>query len=884
MNRRRLALLAVAAVLVLLFGGRWVALRYTDALWFESLGQAPRYRELLVRAVLWQLATFAVAFAWFAGNTLGVYASIGAVHLPRRLGNLEIDEAVPQRILRGIALAMAGLLAFATAYTFNDLHQYIALARGAAPFGVQDPVLHQDAAFYLAVLPLLEMLHLLATVLALLAALLVVALYAITGSLALSRRRLRITPHARTHLIVLLAVLALVIAWGFQLDAWQLVAGGGHAAGTITPTDRAIRIPASNLLAIGSLMVAIGTALALRWVRPLLLTLMWAALAVLTLIVRLLIPVMTEAWGAAADPALVTQVAQETEDFSREAFGLRDVPVHPLPVGDVRPESTAAFTQALEGVYAWSGAPEVIEHILDDAVGDTSGLRLWWLTPTVARDAAGRAWPATLATWQTNDALAQRMIPRPNWTRLHREALAWGGEPIALEATARAGGPTWLAHLEPADTLPRLTPVTLAIPRIRFLARPAEIAVVGPRERVSGDLPPGVPLKNMFRRLMLAWALQAPPLLDEHTSNDDHALYWRDVPTRLALLYPFAGFDPPRAAIVDGRLLWIADGYLSSSRFPLSAPIHWRGDDINYIASPYLVTVDAVSGETRFYLRPQAGAFAGSVARSSQLSPLPADSIPAGVRGALRYPDGLLAAQAQMLGMTADHDVHNGWSPAWPDTAAALHDAAQLHPTLAVSAIEGQGARPWAFIPLVDTHASQLAALAAGGVSAGGDLELVLLRTTGSGGATPHEAATRMANAPAMAAANAYIGGNENGLRRGPVLVLPAGGSTAFAQLLFTAGRQGDPVRVQGLAVLAGNRAGFGADVKSATRSLMRGDSTGLGAALAGAGLGDARAAFLAMDSARQAGDWEKFGVAIARLRRALRLDATPAPSGGPRP
>src|SRR5689334_4979775 len=121
MTRRRWALLAVAAVLLLLFGGRWLALRYSEAVWFEDLGQGARFRGLLLASVGWQAATFLVAFAWFAAHTLGVYASIGAVHLPRRLGNLEIDEAVPGRILRGIAIGTAAVLALACAYTFSDL-------------------------------------------------------------------------------------------------------------------------------------------------------------------------------------------------------------------------------------------------------------------------------------------------------------------------------------------------------------------------------------------------------------------------------------------------------------------------------------------------------------------------------------------------------------------------------------------------------------------------------------------------------------------------------------------------------------------------------------------------------------------------------------------
>ena len=102
MSRRRLAFLAVAAVFVLLFGGRWFAVRYTEQLWFADLGQGERYRWLLLRGLAWQAATFVIAFAWYGAHTLGVYGSIGSVHLPRRLGNISIDEAVPSRTLRAM--------------------------------------------------------------------------------------------------------------------------------------------------------------------------------------------------------------------------------------------------------------------------------------------------------------------------------------------------------------------------------------------------------------------------------------------------------------------------------------------------------------------------------------------------------------------------------------------------------------------------------------------------------------------------------------------------------------------------------------------------------------------------------------------------------------
>ncbi len=879
MSRRRVALLAVAAVLVVLFGGRWLALRYTDAIWFADLGQGARYRALLLRSLGWQAAIFAAALAWFAAHTVGVYASIGAVHLPRRLGNLEIDEAVPSRILRAVALGTAALLALATAYTFGDLDQYVALARAAAPFGRTDPFLGRDAAFYLAVLPLLEVLHLLAAVLAVLAALLVIGLYAVTGSLAVTGRRVRITPHARTHLVILLAALALVVAWGFQIDAYQTIAGGGHLNGALNATDRTIRIPASHALAAFSLAVAVGSVLALRWVRPMPLFIMWSLLGVATVLGRLVIPVSAEAWGASDDQETAVQIARFTDNYSREGFGLHATPVRLIPSAEVRPESAAALTQALDGLYAWSGQPELPGRMLDDIARDTTNLRLWSVSAALARDASGRLRPAAIAVAQTDFAHAERVMPRPRWTPLHRGPLAWGGEPVAISGALRAGSPEFLARLDPADTAPPGTPLRAGAPRVRFLPHAAELGIVGPDEGTATDPAPGILLSNMLRRLLLGWALQSPPLLDEHTSNADRVLYWRDIPTRLARLYPFAGFDPARAAIVDGRLTWIVDGYLMSQRFPLAEPIRWRGDLVNFLSSPYVVTVDAGSGATAFYMRPGANAFEASVARSARLSPLPAESLPDGVRRALHYPEGLLGGQAAMLARRSERDERGQpWTLLWGDTSESAHDAALQRPTVAIAAPDGGAPRVWQFIPLLDSRVSHLAALAAGTTSAAGALELVELRLEGNDVATPHAAGARMAAAPEWVAASAALGTTDNAIHRGPVLAVPAAGTVVYAQLLFSTGRLNEPIHIEGVGALAGSRVGFGTDTREAARSLVRGEGAPAVHVIGAADLAQARAAFLALDSARQAGNWEKFGQAWTNLRRALHLDPAPPP------
>ena len=514
MSRRRLAFLAVAAVFVLLFGGRWFALRYTELLWFSDLGQGQRYRWLLLRSLAWQCATFVIAFAWYAAHTLGVYGSIGSVHMPRRVGNIDIDEAVPSRTLRAIALALAALLAAVTTYTFSDLDQYVALARNAAPYGLTEPVLHRDAAFYLAVLPLLEILHLFAVVATMLAAVLVVGLYALTGSFAVSRRRVRITPHARTHLVILLCALALVVAWSFQLDAWQMVAGGGHAHGALSASDKSVRIPASHALAAIGLVAAAGSVMALRWVRPPLLFAIWVTLGVAAVLGRFLVPVMTEAWGSAGNPALVQSVLMLGDDHSRRAFGLLDLPGRAIPAGGLPADSAVSLAQAAEGLYAWSEDGAVPARLLDQQAGDTTRLRLWTVTSAEAQAPGGRLVPAAIAVPQTNPTVAERDLPRPRWTLLHRQTLAWGGEPVGIDAGLRAGPLRFFASLAPAESTTAGTPLRRATGRVRFLPRPAPLGIVGPDENRPGDAAPGILLTGMVRRILLAWALQAPPLLE----------------------------------------------------------------------------------------------------------------------------------------------------------------------------------------------------------------------------------------------------------------------------------------------------------------------------------------------------------------------------------
>jgi uncharacterized membrane protein (UPF0182 family) len=856
MSRTRLAVLVVAGVLVALFGGRWLALRYTEALWYADLGHGAQFRHLLIDRLLWQALVFVAASAWYGAQLFAVYFSIGAVQLPRRIGDLEIAEAVPRRVLRAIAFGGAALLGLLTTVTFHDLADYVSLYRAAVPFGLPEPVLGRDVSFYLARLPLVETVHLMAAIAVVVALLLSAGLYALTGSLVVRRRELAITPHARAHLVSVLAALALVVAWGFQVDAFQLVGGGGSADGALALADRVIRIPAATTLAIVGLAVAALTVLFLRWGSGAGLLAVWGAYAILAVGGRYVAPVVRQAWGGPADRSVALGLSDLVDRYSRAGMGVAGVRSEAAPeVRGTYPAGDPTLRAALVGLSPWSTDPSLLPAWLNAISSDSAAPRLWTVSTTGLTGPEGRPTLEAVAVSETDIVGLLRSRDRPSWTATHRGRLAWAGPVLVLDLTSDGAG--------------RLDTAALAGP-VRFLAHEAELAVLGEEGRRPGEPRMGVPLKGLVRRLLLAWALQAPPLLGNRTSAGDRVLYWRDVPQRLAHLYPFASFGSPRGVLAGGRLVWLAPGYLASGRFPLAEQVPWHDRQVNYLRVPYLATVDALTGDTRLYLRGQDSAFAARLAARSGAVPLPPDSIPAALSRQLGYAPSFFTAQAEAL---ARHHGEPG-QLAWAVGRGPSDDPSRPRPAPqaleVLLPLEGRWGL-WRLLPLVDAGGNRLVGFVAGAESEAGPAVPRLLRLTSADFPTLAAAESRFNATPAVVSAVAAAAGPDGVVRRSPVLALPAGATVVYAQGIFASQhRLTVPPSVSAIALLADGRVGVGPDVGSAVGALRAAEAVSVEGARNDRALAAARAAFVALDSAARAGDWVAVGRALENLRRAL--------------
>ncbi len=603
-GRRRLYITGAILLVVALVGGRWLAVETAERAWDRTFAGGTTLIDARNLALILQTFVLVFAITWATGNMLIVYRTIGSVQMPRRLGDLEIVEAVSHRVLFGGTLLLGLILGILFSLGTGDWWRHAALASAPPHFGVADDRLGLDAGYYVGVLPWLSVLQNRALVLALGTLAIVVLLYGVIGSLRLRRGRIRASDHARGHCGVLLAVLALVITWGALLDPAEVIAG---VHGPVDQAALTVRIPGASVVKAISILTA---AISLLWAwrdRPNLIIAGWIALLLSVGVSYVVVPGVVRTSGAGSESAGGDggaggrTFARRRAAFEAVAFGLTSVDEHPppafpsgetairsLPLWDA-PHLAAALNAPVTGVTLRPGR-----------VGEGGrGGATWLIAPTNTRT------PVRLAQ-ETDTGLAVTALP--------------GADAAATLLFGPDVNGSLLASADSAG---------------------------GARAR-------GIPLAGAWRRFAIAWTIQDWSIL--RAEMQDHALLWRrDVTERLGHLAPFATFGIPTPLLRSGIIWWVSWGYVSSDAFPYTRPLPWRDGEVRYARTGLLGAVSAATGETHLWLAPGYDSLTAAWAR--RFDPLieRPDVIPTDLRAQLPYPtDEFTMAVAQLQRTSAD--------------------------------------------------------------------------------------------------------------------------------------------------------------------------------------------------------------------------------------
>jgi hypothetical protein len=809
MSRRGRRLSAVlAGIVALLFVGRWTAVLLADRWWAAELSpEAAAYlTDWHVLRLTLDLAGILIASAWFIGHLLLVYRAVGTVQVRRNVANLEFREALTPGTLLTVAIASGAVLGLLVGIGTSGWWREVTLAWHGVSYRVSDPLLGRDLGVFVAQLPLWRAAHGFLLLLVLLGLTGMAALYMLVGAIRWIDRRPAINSHARAHLGWLLAALALMLAWGYLLEPYEVIAGSVDLLDE--PSWRTGLLVSPVLAGVALAAGAVSVWWAIR-ARHALVLAVWIVLAIASIAGQWLLPsVLGGSSARTVEPGTM-------EQLERMAYGLE------------------SFRDTRLGAVGPPMPPPVPSH---------------WNAAVLAR-----AHPADSNHLVSVDPaiLTRQGKRRPVWLVVRAQPRRVTVTAVADNRVGRAGEPIFYRL---SDTLSHAAPTPL-LDLPSDLMQPA-----APDFRLRRDDDPGVRVNSWTRRLVLAWALQAGELLGQIPPNTK--IDWRLSPEdRLSRLAPFADWGAPTARVINGQLVWLLDGYLASSTFPLTGRVMWRNRRVGSVRAAFLGTVSAGTGATHVYLQPGADPLAETWARLSGGVVEHGSSIPEVVLRAAPYPNELFRIQAQELAhapWNAGSLSGGGIQPAEETPAPQVGWSADSSGPQLISTFQVAGDRRLSSILIGSRDDGRLR------------LRLVRLDSTTT---LPISGVleNRWANFPSYDALNDSIGEDGGVLERGPVRVdLGLGGPVAY-QCYFALRPSGAKVLVW-VTVAARDRLGAGRTLQEAWSNLL-GNTVPAPPGTAPSGrLEDAKRWLELADSALKLGDWSEFGRAWNTLRTVLGL------------
>jgi uncharacterized membrane protein (UPF0182 family) len=796
---------AAAALVIMLFAGRWAAGVLADRWWADTISpQAAHFvtRLHLLRLVL-ELAGVLTATSWFVANLWVVARAIGSVQVPRQVANLEIREAITPRALLGAAVGAGLLLGVVVGSGTSEWWSRLLVAWNGVSYSEAEPLLNHDLGLYLAQLPLWRLLHGYATLLALLALGTVLLLYTVIGSVRWTGGRLAVSDHARAHLGLLLALCGLALAWGYMLRPYELVAGLG---GEVPDSGFLLRVTFAHSLAFISLVAAVVSA---NWAlkpRHSWMLVVWLLVGGAAMLGRVVPPLLT---GTEASDIPVP-VLRRLEALAYGLSALKD---------------TAYHVPSSRGILPMPAA--------------------LWPANLAIRIAA----PDSAVVGTNRAVIAVGGRPRPVWLVVH--SVPNGSTSLSAVADDRTGVLGGALSYQEADTFGYLQPVT----RLDISPRAVQ---PGAPDYVIDTTGTGVPVGPGYRRLALAWALQAGELLRPQPAN--LRVLWNLGPRhRLAQLLPFVEWDVPEARLVRNDLVWLVDGYLVTSTFPLSGQVRWRDRTVNSVRAAFVGVIHAESGETRIYLRRTADPLAERWAAITGGLIQPASALPAELQREVGYPEALFRAQAAILQGARWQVGHLVGSGAAPEEEIVRPDQEWEPDTLGLRLLA----------PYEDSEHRKIVAVLSGTMTDGWETLRVARLDSAQALASPLTLQNRWSRFPSYVQIRDSVRDSGGDWKDGAVRYwLGATGLGAY-QPGYAISPNGDP-SVAWVSIAIGDRMGAGRTVTDAYRNLLGLTTPLIAVGSLSSQLEEARAWASRADSALRQGDFVGFGRAFEALKRVL--------------
>ncbi|MEJ7840069.1 MAG: UPF0182 family protein, partial [Thermomicrobiales bacterium] len=827
-TRRMLIMVgALALIVILLFG---LAPFWINWLWFGSVG----YRSVLVTGYVARIVSF-VVIGLIAALLFGLNLVIALRNTRDESGRREGRVGrLSQRFLSILTYAGSAVIFLVAGANGSSHWREVMLAFQSKNFGVQDPTFNRDISFYIFSLPVMHGIQfgLAAIILITLAAVGFVYLV----RLGIRFRRLGDVPFvALRHLSGLVAAFLLVLAFGYLLRNYDLVFSTRGAVIGPGFTDVNIVRPLNWLMALASLLTAIGLLSGVVLKTPKWLAGLLGAWAFLALIVTPLLPQLVQ--RTIVEPSEFSreqQYIQRNIEMTQLSWGLDTVETADLTgQGQVDPAGLVADQPPLSNVRIWD------YRVVGPIYQQLQTFVPWYEFNDVDIDQYtidGQPTQVLLSARELNtDALT------PSWSNTHLSYThGYGFVASPVSQVSSEGWPEFLVSgIEPNGT--GLLEVTQ--PEIYYGEQSSDWIIVhtdtlefsgleASRNEASAEYQGmavgSVSLGNPVTRIMAALTLgDRNVFLSSQLNGDSRLMLDRSIVDRAEKIAPFLDYDEdPYLVVANGRLVWVIDAFTTSDHFPQATTF----GGINYLRNSVKVVVDAYDGTTTFYRTEVNDPIADAWGNLYDDLFTPVAEAPAEIAAHFRYPERLFSAQSEVWAdyHVTDARTYYDGDDRWTISQEEIEgEVRAVEPFFVTQTLPGDNVSSFAltipFTPGGGQNRQNMTAWFAGTADSSGQTRLRLYRypreVTVYG---PRQIEAQINQDPEIAQQISLWSQGGSTVIRGNLLVIPIGDATLYVQPLYlqASGSTASAPRLARVIVATNNQVVMREDLASAIDAL----------------------------------------------------------------
>ena len=562
--------------------------------------------------------------------------------------------------------------------------------RNSTPFGQTDPQFGLDISFFVFDYPWWRFVLSFAFAALCFAVIAAAIVHYLGGAIRFSGPGRGGSPAAQAHLSILVGLAVLVKGVGYWFDQYGLEIATTPIFTGINYTAENATLNAKVILAVIAGIIAVmffANAVLRRWIVPTIgLTLMLLSAIVLGVVY----PGAVQYFSVRPDePDKERPFIERNIAATRTAFGVDNV-----EITDYSAKTTATAGQLRSDAEALPGIRLIDPAVVGPAYEQLQQVRGYYSFPKMLDvdryTIEGQETDAVVAVREMDQA----GIEGKNWNNLKTVYTHGFGLVAAYGNRRQSGGePDWIAK-----DIPPTGEIEEEQPRIYYGELHTDYSIVGAPQgatpieldtpgggdagnpqRNTYDGKGGVPIGSIVNRALYAAKFgDVNILLSDRVNEESKVIYDRTPRERVQKAAPWLTVDGDSyPAVVDGRVVWIVDGYTTSNSYPYSQRyalnqvtsdsqtvgssnvVALPDTNINYMRNSVKAVVDAYDGSVQLYAWDDADPILKTWEKVFPGVVQPKDAISSDLLAHLRYPQDLYKVQREVLGRYHMTDPYN---------------------------------------------------------------------------------------------------------------------------------------------------------------------------------------------------------------------------------